>query len=246
MVAVTALVAALNSLPLLRRLELNAYEHWRNKQLTLCLARLCTEQLHHCTVSRRELYAVVTLQPHTPLCSLRSLAIIPAPYHADERRSGTNAVGDAFVTHFPNLTRLDVSCDSYSNQSGWDALLPPALWAYLLTPTSPPGFAQQLTQLTLRIDFADKQSAAALLPALPAMYPSLTRLWVGELKRDAQQKQRLLLEQQTLDAPCAEWDAAVCALRTAVGAAWSAEEDALVSSALNSHDMLLIDHWRAL
>ena len=243
-VAVNALVVALNSLPLLQRLELNAYEHGRNEELTLCLLRLCTEQLYHCTVSRRQLYELLRLQPHTPLFSLRSLAVTPAPYHADERWSRTNAVGDSFVTHFPNLERLDISCDSYCNQPDWDAQLPPALWAYLLTPTSPPAFAQQLTQLTLRVDFADRLAAAALLPALPAMYPSLTRLRVGVLKRDTQQKVRLLLEQRILEAPCAEWDAAVYALKNSVGAAWDAEEDAFVSSAINPHGLIVSHRYR--
>lgn len=83
-------------------------------------------------------------------------------------------------------------------------------WTYLLTPTSPPMFAVQLTHLALRADWEDRAAAAALLRSLLSMYPSLTHVHIGVQPKPG--NERL--------AECAEWDEAVQAVRAAVGYAW--------------------------
>ena len=81
---------------------------------------------------------------------------------------------------------------------------------YLLSPSSPPVFTAQLTHLALRVHWQDRAAAAALVSSLPSMYPSLTHVHV-----DVEGK----LNNRPLD-ECAEWDAAVRMVRTAVGSAW--------------------------
>ena len=80
----------------------------------------------------------------------------------------------------------------------------------LLTPSTPPVFAAQLTHLALRVHLYNRAAAAALLSPLPSMYPSLTHVHIGvEGKiRGGQSDQ------------CVEWDAAVQSLRAALGSAW--------------------------
>ena len=87
-------------------------------------------------------------------------------------------------------------------------------WAYLLTPTSPPVFAARLTHLALLVQFQDTADVARLLYCLPSMYPSLTRLHVG-VDHEGREALSWCVEW--------EWDAAVQALRTAMGRVWCEE-----------------------
>jgi len=90
---------------------------------------------------------------------------------------------------------------------------------YLLTPTSPPVFATQLTHLALRVNWYDRTAAAALLPALPSMYPSLTHVHIGvEGKWNSQQLTASV-----------KWDVAVRLVRAAVGSAWCDSADEVLA-----------------
>ena len=81
---------------------------------------------------------------------------------------------------------------------------------YLLDATSPPVFATQLTHLALRVQSFDRADAAALLPSLSTMYPSLTHVHIGVHDK---------LDGERLD-ECAEWDAAVQKMKGEVRSAW--------------------------
>ena len=90
---------------------------------------------------------------------------------------------------------------------------------YLLTSSSPPVFAAQLTHLALRVHEWDRAEAAILLTSLPSMYQSLTHVHVGVL--DRWKHARL--------ADCIEWDVAVQSVRAAVGTAWCTSVDDVVA-----------------
>ena len=90
---------------------------------------------------------------------------------------------------------------------------------YLLTPTAPPVFARQLTHLALRVQWNHRAAAAALLPSLPSMYPSLTHVHVGVQGK---------LHGEPLE-PCVVWDAAVQLVRAAVGLAWCDRVDEVMA-----------------
>ena len=66
---------------------------------------------------------------------------------------------------------------------------------YLLSPTSPPAFAAQLTHLALSVDWQNRATAAALLSPLPSTYTSHAH--VGS---------QCKLSSERL-AECAEWEA---------------------------------------
>jgi len=83
---------------------------------------------------------------------------------------------------------------------------------FLLTASSPPAFAAQLTHLALRVHWQDRAAAATLLPSLASTYPSLTHVHVGV--QSAPSAKRLAL--------CSAWEEAVRAVRVAVGPAWCA------------------------
>ena len=87
--------------------------------------------------------------------------------------------------------------------------------AYLLAVRSPPTFAAQLTHLALRVHWQDRLKAAALLPSLPSMYPSLIHVHISMQPRP----QRGRVDE------CVEWDAAIQAVRAAMGSAWCASVD---------------------
>jgi len=77
-IAAASLAAALDSLPSLTNLELNAYPIMESDELTAALHRLCSTQLDHLTLSRRRLYYLVQHQPRSAMPHLRSLAVTPA------------------------------------------------------------------------------------------------------------------------------------------------------------------------
>ena len=83
---------------------------------------------------------------------------------------------------------------------------------YLLNTSSPPSFAAQLTHLALGVQYDVRAAAATLLPSLPVMYSSLTHLHVG---RQSMEHELVIV--------CALWDAAIQAVRTAVGGVWCEE-----------------------
>ena len=83
-------------------------------------------------------------------------------------------------------------------------------WTYLLTAAAPPVFAAQLTHLALRVHWRNRAAAAALLPSLPSLYPSLTHVHIGVQDRWSSGPPTV----------SAEWDAALRAVRAAVGSAW--------------------------
>ena len=82
--------------------------------------------------------------------------------------------------------------------------------ADLLSPTSSPGFAAQLTHIALRVHSLERAAAAALPPWLPSIYPSLTHAHVGLQYKPKGERQ----------AECAEWEAAVRTVRAGLGSAW--------------------------
>ena len=87
--------------------------------------------------------------------------------------------------------------------------------SYLLTPASPPVFAATLTHLALRVQWRDRVAAAALIAHLPATYPALTHAHVGV---EGKLNGGWLSE-------CEQWEDALAALRSALGAAWCEEVD---------------------
>ena len=83
-------------------------------------------------------------------------------------------------------------------------------WMSLFTAAAPPVFAAQLTHLALRLFWRDRAAAAALLPSLPSMYPSLTHVHISIEGKE--NKGRL--------PDCVEWDAALRTVRAEMGSAW--------------------------
>ena len=90
---------------------------------------------------------------------------------------------------------------------------------YLLDATSPPVFADQLTHLALSVQRKDRAAAAALLPPLSSIYPSLTHAHVGV--------EGVRIGEQLTE--WAQWDTAVRAVRAAVGSAWCDRASAVVA-----------------
>jgi len=86
-------------------------------------------------------------------------------------------------------------------------------WQSLLTPATPPAFATSLLHLALCCHPDERDTAAALLPSLPSMYPALTHCHV-----DGQVAETLVRGADSLEIQ--QWKAAVKALRTALGAVW--------------------------
>ena len=139
------------------------------------------------------------------------------------------------LSHAPSVQQLSIADSSNEDAISADnsSLFPPALprhcfrdlvyldflcgltladLAYLLNPASLPVFAGQLTHLALGVHQKDRAAAAMLLPSLPSIYPSLTHVGVDVLAKRSEAQ---------LD-ECAEWSAAVQAIRAAVGSAWCA------------------------
>ena len=80
---------------------------------------------------------------------------------------------------------------------------------YLLTASSPPVFAQQLTHIALKVDRLDRAAAAPLLVRLPAMYPALTHAHIGVEGRP-----------HWVLSACEQWTEAIKAVREQLGAVW--------------------------
>ena len=316
-IAAKSLAAALDSLPTLTCLELDADDTSASEELTAALHRLCSTQLDHLTVTSWQAHRSLLYQPTFPMRRLRSLAVTPteSSIHARLLLPYADDV-PSLIGRFPSLLHLAVSCEerermfeyvapcrlsSFTVHAGrmaasdldsirahtlcricpddtprsvfrddtrrglcslsmqqlvitdrsFDTLVgddtvtvfPPTHAAvglsglryiqymdglaladltYLLTPSSPPVFAAQLTQLALRVHMSDRAAAAALLPSLAQMYPSLTHVYVGVEGN---------LDGWLLDecAECAEWDAAVQSVRAAVGSAWCANVDDVIA-----------------
>ena len=219
LVAATAFALALASLPSLSILELHAYESVDSGALTAALHRLCSTQLDHLTLSRQQLHHLAAHQPDAPMPHLQSLNVSRSSSGSDETRAAVHAVGKSFMGHFPSLLRLHVNCGLQWILFDYPRGGPLADWAILLTASSPPVFAPRLTHLAICIHAQDRAPAAAFLPSLPAMYPSLTHVHVGVQA----------MRYASVVTQCAEWDVAVQAVRAAVGSAWCESVDDVVA-----------------
>jgi len=313
-VTADSLAAALDSLPSLITLLLANFDVTETDQLVPTLHRLCSTQLDHLTLSRRQLHHLVKHQPSATMPRLCSLAMFESWELNDSEGRPCDAIDSSWTAQFPSLLHLSVADPSLLRELS-DTTLPPlasfqaqladvddvdlahisahslslrcfddedgeqrsrekiaqllrnappmqqltvadvrisrtysaavnsvfspavaspaclstilylewcegltlADWTYLLTPTSPPIFAGQLTHLALAVQRDDVGAAAAELPSLPAMYPALTHVHVGV---------QFEKEQRT---GCAEWDAAVQAVRSALGAAWCDSADGVLA-----------------
>ena len=214
--AANTFASALDAMPSLCTLELRAYEMVRSEQLTAALYRLCSKQLDHLTLSQHQLYHLIHHRPNAPMTHLQSLTAFLSVATIHDKMIAMDAAGQSRLSRFPSLLRLHVSCGSHLTRVDFPGSGSLVDWANLLTASSPPVFALRLTHLAIRLHLHDTTAAAASLPSLPAMYPSLTHVHVG--MRDA-------FNGGVLATP---WDAAVQAVRTAVGSAWCESEDDVV------------------
>ena len=158
------------------------------------------------------------MSPSAPMAHLQSLTAFLSEVSMADRIMEVYTAGRPRLEPFPSLLRLHVSCGyhfvhlKYPNSGGL------ADWANLLNVSAPPVFAPRLTHLSIRLYSHDTTAAAAMLPSLPAMYPSLTHVHVGvQDAYDAYNVQGV------------EWSVAVQAVQAAVGSAWCENEADVVS-----------------
>ena len=303
-----SLAAALDSLPGLTILHVPRYNLTESDDVIVSLRRMCSTQLDHLTVSRRQLHFLI-LQQRAPMSHLRSLTVTQSPELQDYAGRPMDVIDNAWVGQFPALLHLDLSDQrllqqmthtqpphlssftvrvhdvaeadftlvhtralclrcyedeedgtppnfreqlrrvltraplmqqlslSVTNQTDSAAaahVFLPASAApstlsrliylefldgftlsdltYLLTAAAPPIFAAQLTHLALRVRWQDRTAAAALLPSLPSLYPSLTHAHVSV------QPEPISVQM----GECGEWDVALQAVKAALGSAWCA------------------------
>jgi len=164
------------------------------------------------------------------------------------RCCGTNdnqyvrAMARDVLTRAPRMQQLAISdgSDVWNGTAGISSIFPPATgtpsplfqlvyleslaglsvadWTYLLTTSSPPVFAAQLTHFALGVHWQHRAAVAALLHTLPSMYPLLTHVHIGVYHTGNEQL-----------AGCSEWDAAVQTVKTALGAVWRDSADEVVA-----------------
>ena len=313
-IAAAPLAVALDWMPSLVNLELNAYPLTNSDELTASLHRLCITQLDHLTISRRRLFFLVRQQPRAAVFRLRSLTVTPAQHLFDDGSNYSGQLTSLSSGRFPSLMHLTVSCEMFLGVlagyqlpqltslalhasvaalvggagqvsprllrvrcSGGDVLAVPAVcqvvmgashiqqlaiancvgmisrqprplllfsptaaastrlshlmylefldgleladWMDLLSFTSPPVFAAQLTHLALVVRWQDRAAAASSLLHLPSLYPSLTHVHAGV--------QSGLPDGQPVG--CAEWDDAMQSVMSAMGSAWCASAAEVVA-----------------
>ena len=109
------LAAALNSLPSLTSLELHRYENPSDK-LTAALHRLCSTQLHHLTLSCRQLHFLVQHRRRAVMPRLRSLAVSQQRLTVVANLRRTRDIDGSFAEQFPSLLHLTVHCPRFMQQ----------------------------------------------------------------------------------------------------------------------------------
>ena len=116
-----SLAAALDSLPSLTSLELNAYNlPWRS-HVTQSLHHLCSTQLSHLTVSHSRLHYLIHHAAGTVMTHLRSLTITAPEFDSASQYSEDNDGSGSFFEQFPSLLHLAVRCELPA--SDWDDML---------------------------------------------------------------------------------------------------------------------------
>ena len=138
--------------------------------------------------------------------------------------TGTSAIVQRSIDTLEEIPSIfTVSSDSTIEVDTSKALLPELTYLqftsglltqdieHLLSPAAPPAFAASLTHLALRIRWADRHVAAARLPLLPHIYPSL-------------QKCNIALQKNYGGETDDVWAAAVDALGLQLGSVWCDSE----------------------
>ena len=168
------------------------------------------------------------------ICQLRCLSLRWSDLHVPSNRDNIRGM----LALLPNLQQLAVTggnkvllrshVDYASIPSFFSAPLPqlsylqlggllPADIDYLLSSSSPPAFAVSLTHLVLAVRWSERLHAAALLPVLTDLYPSLQQCHI-----------KLQLSNRVGAAIAGEeWLSTVAALRVRLGAVWCESEAAV-------------------
>ena len=121
------LAAALDSMPSLSSLKLNTHSFMPpfpsrilSRELLTAMHRLCSTQLDHITIHRRQLFHLLTHHGEAAMPRLHSLAVTPAAQFADERWRAPVSLGQ-----FTSLSHVTVSCKVFLHQLSNDSRLPP-------------------------------------------------------------------------------------------------------------------------
>ena len=118
-----SLAAALDTLPSLTSLSLHSFDVTECDTITPLVHHLCSQQLDHLTVSRRQLHFLVHHLHGAAMPRLRSLTVTSSPDLTDDSGRPLDAIDSTWPALFPSLTHLAVSDKVLLRELG-DAPLP--------------------------------------------------------------------------------------------------------------------------